>query len=409
MAGKAKVLFMAEAVTLAHASRPAVLARALDPDRYRITFAADPRFSRWLGRLPFEEIRLHSIPSEDFMRALAAGRPYFDERTLRGYVAADLEVIDRVKPDLIVGDWRLSLSISARRAGVPYWAISNSYWSPYAAPELPVPDVAGLGWLPVPVLQFFFHTFRGLFCAPYTRPMNRLAREIGHPGFGSSLRRLYTDADRVLYADVPELTPTQGLPSHHAFLGPIVWSPTVDPPGWWAEIDDRLPIVYVTLGSSGPPALLGTVLEALRDLPVRVIASLAGAQGTSVPRNARVAPFLNGELAAQRAALVICNGGSPTVQQALAAGRPVLGLPTNLDQYLSMATVVRAGAGLQVRGGRASPAAIRQAAERLLGTPEFARSADRLRRAFARFPATDRFADQVAAALGIPADRAAAG
>lgn len=69
-------------------------------------------------------------------------------------------------------------------------------------------------------------------------------------------------------------------------------------------------------------------LNALADLPVTVIAATAGRNHLkNVPANAFVADYLPGEAAAARSAVVLCNGGSPTTQQALAAGVPVIGLP----------------------------------------------------------------------------------
>jgi UDP:flavonoid glycosyltransferase YjiC (YdhE family) len=52
--------------------------------------------------------------------------------------------------------------------------------------------------------------------------------------------------------------------------------------------------------------------------------------------------------------MVVCNGGSPTVYQAFAAGIPVLGIPSNLDQYLMMDYVQRYGAGNWLRAAEAS-------------------------------------------------------
>jgi UDP:flavonoid glycosyltransferase YjiC (YdhE family) len=86
----------------------------------------------------------------------------------------------------------------------------------------------------------------------------------------------------------------------------------------------------------------------------------------ALPGNIHVADYLPGMKAAARADLVVCNGGSPTTQQALAAGVPVLGLPSNLDQHLNMRALERSGVGLLVRSEQASVARIKTAVVELL-------------------------------------------
>ena len=98
----------------------------------------------------------------------------------------------------------------------------------------------------------------------------------------------------------------------------------------------------------------------------------AGAPLSSTPNNVYSADYLPGDAAARRAALVVCNGGSPTTQQALACGRPVLGIATNLDQYLNMQTLERAGVGLCLRSDEPGPAPIVRAIKHLLKARDFA-------------------------------------
>jgi UDP:flavonoid glycosyltransferase YjiC (YdhE family) len=89
------------------------------------------------------------------------------------------------------------------------------------------------------------------------------------------------------------------------------------------------------------------------------------------------ADYLPGDLAARRAAVVISNGGSTTGYQALAQGRPVLGLPFNLDQSLASQAIARAGVGLVVRAGLADAKNVAGALSRLIAEPSFhARATD---------------------------------
>ena len=392
------MLFIAEAVTLAHVARARVLAGTLDPSRYDVHVAWDPRYNHVLGPLPFPHYPVHTLPTEQFLKRLTHGFPLHDVTTFRRMVADDLSTIDRVKPDLVVGDFRLSLAASARIARVPHIAIANAYWSPYGRQTFDFPafhyPLSGL--LGRRAAFSIFRTLRPVGFALHTRPLNRVLRKHGFPPIGNDIRTMYTCGDYTAYADLPELAPTEGLPATHRYIGAVLWSPPLAPPPWWQDLPRDKPIVYVTPGSSGERPLLPIVLEALSKLPVTAIAAAAGrTQHQTWPANARVAEFLPGEQAAARSRLVISNGGSPTTYQALAAGVPVLGLASagNMDQHLNMDGVVRAGAGEILDATRARVSDVASAAERLLSVHSYTAAAHRLRdahlarRAEALFPA----------------------
>ena len=375
-----RVLLFAEAVTLAHVARPIALARALDPAHYEVMLACDPRYAAFASGGHWQRTDLHSIPGAQFNQALARGEPVYDLATLESYVDQDRALIDAFKPNLIVGDFRLSLSVSARLARVPYLAISNAYWCPGYRGGFLLPVLPMTRFLPLPVASALFATFRPIAFALHCRPMNQLRRRHGLPSLGHDLRHVYSDADHQLVPDLPALYPIDSTAAKHSYIGPLMWSPAVALPDWWQEpVPDDHATVYVTLGSSGPAALLALVLEALDGLPVRVLASAAGALAPQrVPANARVAAYLPGDAAAARSQLVVCNGGSLTAQQALAAGVPLLGLASNMDQFLNMAPIEAAGAGLTLRADRLSAASIRQACQQLLAATEASLAAKRL-------------------------------
>lgn len=382
---KRKILFIAESVTLAHVARASALAVGLDSEHFEVSLACDPRYNALLGELPFPCREIATIPALRFFRAIANGTPIYDKATLIDYVEADLALIRECRPDAVIGDFRLSLGISARLAGVPYLNIGNAYWSPYAHLCYPVPDIPLARFAGVALAQRLFDLARPAAFALHARPMNQARGHYGLPPLPADLRHVYTEADHVLYADVPELVPTRALPINHHFLGPIPWSPQVALPDWWPDLPDDKPIVYVTLGSSGQATRLPDILRALATLPVTVIAAHAGhPPREAVPDNARLTDFLPGDQAARVADLVICNGGSPTSYQGLAAGIPVIGLASNLDQYLNMSLIDAAGAGILLRSHGASREQIRAAAQRGLDSVSMRAKAGRLGEAVRR-------------------------
>jgi UDP:flavonoid glycosyltransferase YjiC (YdhE family) len=390
-----RILFATGAVTLAHVARPLALMAALEAERYETAIACPEHARRFLGSADASRLPLSDIAPSVFAARLARGAPVFDAAELQAAVDEDLDLLRSWRPDLVVGDFRLSLSVSARLAGVRYATLANAYWSPYAPRRtLPVPVLGWTRYAPLALVQPAFDRLQPRLLAPHCRPLNTVRVARGLPSLGDDLRRVYTDADDVLYADSVRLFPLAGAPASHRHLGPIVWSPPIAPPPWWDDPPPPGALVYVTMGSSGDAALLDTVLDALEALDVPAIVATAGAPAPRARRQVRFADYLPGEAAAARSRLVICNGGSPTSQQALAAGVPVLGICSNLDQMLNMRGLEAAAAGIALRADRATTARVRDAALALLGCDDDARRALRVvgasdaPRRFAGFVAT---------------------
>ena len=280
-----RILFIAEAVTLAHVSRASVLARTLDPERFEVHAAWDPRYNALLGELAFPFHPIRSIPTNEFLARVASGRPLHDTRTLRAYVEEDLATIRTVKPDIVVGDFRLSLAASARLAGVVHVAVANAYWSPYAGQTFQFPeyDYPLSGVVGQRLALGLFNVLRPVGFAAHTRPLNIVLREHRLPPLTGDIRTMYSYGDYTVYADIPELIPTPGAPANHTYIGAVLWSPEVAPPAWWDSLPDDRPVVYATPGSSGDGDMLPVVLDALSDTPVSVIAATAGRATVSRP------------------------------------------------------------------------------------------------------------------------------
>ncbi len=390
--GKPRILFFAEAVTLAHVARPVTLAQTLDPQHFDVHLAHHPRYRELLGPLDLTEHEIHSIPPQQFIQALADGKPLYDVATLQAYVEEDLQLLAAVQPDIVVGDFRLSLLVSAEMAGVPYVALSNAYWSPYCQQRYIVPELPLTRMLGPALGQRVFSLARPCAFALHCLPMNRLRRSYGLKSLGFDLRQVYTRADYTLYADIPELYCMQDLPRHHRFIGPVVWSPRFPHPHWWQDLPQARPIVYVTLGSSGHASLLPELIAALGQLDVTALVSTAGAPlPPAVPSNVYLAAYLPGEDAVKMASLVICNGGSPTTHQALVRGVPVIGVAGNLDQYLNMAAIEKTGAGRSLRAGTCRAGELVKVIGQVLADGSFRQAATAVAARFARYDVPTEF------------------
>lgn len=374
-----KVLFFAEGATLAHVARPYVIANTLNPAQFEVSFARPETFAWLTADARFRTLSLWSQDSATFTRRLDHGQPLYDLDTLERYVADDLALIDAERPDVVVGDFRLSLAVSARLRRIPYATICDAYWSPDRPFEAPLPVLAFTRFTPIPLASAIFSAIAPLAFRLHAHPIERLRARNGLPSLGHDLRRCYTDADLRLYANFPQLFPEVPVGPDAAFIGPIAWSPAA-PAEAIPFLDGKVRPIYVTMGSSGDPHVLSALLPVLEDLELPVLVATAG---KSAPRSLRsdsirIFDYLPGDLICQHARLVVCNGGSPTTNQALAYGVPVLGIARNMDQFLNMQAIERFGAGLTLRADRADRAKLRAALAASLVTPRFSQHASTL-------------------------------
>ncbi len=381
-----RVLMMSQGVSLAHVARPAALAAAL-PDA-EVHFARTARMARFVGLPHATQHELAETMTPDtFVARMAVGKPLFDEATLLADVDEDLRLIEKVQPDLIVGDLRFSLQVSARLAGVRFAMLSNAHWSPslplstYPMPEHPV-----MSLMPRSISEPVFRKLTGFFFRQHVEPLNAMRRRHGFTPF-TDMREGYQDADDLLFVDDAGFYPSL---KRSTFLAPIVWEPPTPSPSWLEAMAPADDLALLTVGSTGAGQLMKrTMIETMRALGLRVM--LATAERGSAPDGVLTAPYIPGYQAAKRSRLVVCNGGSCSTAQAIAAGRPFLGICSNMDQFLACQPLVAAGAGLVLPASQANASRVGAALKELMENPRYTHSARALQPRFSASLAPTRF------------------
>ncbi len=387
-----RVLFVGEGVTLSHVVRPLVLAQVLDPASYEVHIAAAECYRHLAEDKNINFHPLVTATAEEFQERLDASRPLFPPEQIARYVEAELDLLRRLRPDLIVGDFRLSLGISSEILDIPYATIVDAHWSPYAKIPFPVPEVWISRMVGLRVSRLMVPIFAQAIFWRHARSFNAERRRRGLKAAGS-LREIYSYGRWVLYVGLPSLIPLLRMPSRHRFLGPISWEPDLPLPDWWGTIAQEQPVIYVTVGSSGAREFPSLLVRSLDGMPVTVVIATSGREFPApLSKNFYTADFLPASRVLQKARLMICNGGSGACHQAFAAGVPVLGLPSNMDQFYVMESIVRRGGGALMRPKTASATDVRRAVEKLLTQPKYAATARELRSEIQEFDSARRFA-----------------
>lgn len=208
--------------------------------------------------------------------------------------------------------------------------------------------------------------------------LNELRRACGLPEFTSPLDQ-YGRHDAVLVLTGQPLEyPRTDLPGHIHFVGAQPWDPPAERPAYLDEPGDPWILVTCSTDYQGDEDLAVTAAEALRDQPVRVLITLADAYDTTPLRsggNIRVERFVPHGHALDHCAAVVSHGGFGIVSKAMAAGVPSVVVPYGRDQPEIARRVTEAGAGVTLRPGKLTPAALRAAVRRARALTPAARAA----------------------------------
>ncbi|GHF27997.1 nucleotide disphospho-sugar-binding domain-containing protein [Streptomyces morookaense] len=154
----------------------------------------------------------------------------------------------------------------------------------------------------------------------------------------------------------------------------------------WSGAAPRMPRICVTYGTTSSRLshyafVLDRIVAAVADLPVEVVATVAGSdlhRLTGAAGNVRVVERMPLHTLLPHCDLLVSQAGPSTALTAVSCGTPQLMIPQLPDQKLISALVAGAGAGERLELGDATVETIRAAAQRILATPDHRESARRL-------------------------------
>jgi MGT family glycosyltransferase len=232
------------------------------------------------------------------------------------------------------------------------------------------------------------------------RPTQRVAREVLASTGSAPLEDFVLDTshrfDRFLQLSPAEFEyARRDLAPNVRFAGAVLPdSPTVRAlPSWWDELDDPRPVVHVSQGTVDNvdfDRLVRPTLEALADREVLVVVTTGGRpveEVGPVPANARVAEYLPYDLLFPRTDVFVTNAGFGGAQFALSHGVPMVAAGDTEDKPEVSMRIQVSGAGLSLRTGTPTAAAVRDAVGRVLAEPSFRTRAAQLAERVATYDA----------------------
>jgi hypothetical protein len=284
------------------------------------------------------------------------------------------QIIDVWRPDIVVREpCEFASLVAAEGAGVPQAHVAIGMGplssSILAVLATPLAELSVLAGLPADGAMRALMRTPGFTTVPATLDGPGLADPPGDRS-ASATGSIWRFHDRSLPAGGGALPPAWGDPDH--------------------------PLVYVTFGSVtaglGPfSAIYTATLEALADMPVRVLMTTGrGGDAASlgpIPSNAHVEQWWPQADLMPHTSVVVGHGGFGTTMMALAAGVPQVIVPLfAFDQQTNAERVAAVGAGILVPGGPGAVAVIRSSLTQVLDDATYRDGARAVAADMARLP-----------------------
>jgi UDP:flavonoid glycosyltransferase YjiC (YdhE family) len=375
------LLFTPTSNVLAHVGRSVILARALQERGHRIAIAGMAKYLRDPGVVRAGEFAYHQLPDFDLAEGLEVLRSLHKlprRQAIERNIAAELALLDALRPQAVVVDFRPTMYISARLRRIPLIALLGGRWLyQYAAKPYPafrtyahyamirkLFGVRGADRLMPPVQR--------LVMRYKTAPFARAFKRHGLPARRTPWDMLVGDYNLIL--DTELVCPTRPLPANFVKVGPIFWSPEQPLPAWLTQLEHRRPIIYVTLGSTAHPDLFRQLLRIFSGLEATILMTTGGQitlHAREIPAHVHVEKYLPGTRVMQLADLVIHHGGAGTVYQTIQAAKPSIAIATHFEQELVSAILEEQGVGivLTMQEVMAAPQRLTQAVTEMLRCP----------------------------------------
>jgi len=350
-----KILAMPDGNWLAHVSRPLEVAKALRAMGHEVIFAGEGQYMKLPRRAGFIILPARTVDPDRLLECVRRGRtnPY-DYGLLKELVKEDLEIFDRINPDLVFADLRPSLSTSCQVAKLPLVMIMNASMTKYYAVKIRSVEHAKTGRLIKRIIG------RSLYCRLElpdrikklimiidSFPYRKLRKEMGLVPCRNICEVL--EGDLNLLTDIPEYAPTNNLPPNFHYIGPVNWQPDIQSPSWLNNLSPDKPILYFTMGSTGYPRFFQEAIKIFANTAYQCIMTTGGmAHIKDTPRNFFITDYAPGSKIMEKSDVVICHGGNGTIYQAMSQAVPIIGIPTHWDQEFNMQRVVDLGIGIQL-------------------------------------------------------------
>jgi MGT family glycosyltransferase len=332
--------------------------------------------------------------------------------TVPDQVADINDIVSAWRPDVIVQETALwgPVLVVHETTQIPV-----AVFSTFSACVLPGPDAPAFGRGVAPP-RGAFGRFRASaeraavnwFSSDFRNAVDNIRRSFGLSPINMSVTEYAGKVPLYMVPSIPEFDYNRrDLPPTVHYVGPCPWTApsTEPPPEWLMNRTSQRPLIHVTEATIHvkDPLLLRASAAAFRDMDVDVVMTCGTHRDPAtlplgtLPPHIRVERYVPHNYLMPRCSAMVTMGGAGTVMSTLAAGVPLVVVPTDWDKPENAQRVVESGVGLRIDPDQCTPERLRRAVERLLTERSFRDNARRMADALARYGGAARAAELIEA------------
>ncbi len=308
---------------------------------------------------------------------------FFTYEELKAYVAGEATRLREMRTDAVLIGWNLPSYLSVQLVDIP---IIVQQPGPFTAPFFDrhmgvfVPNL--VGWLHHLPLDWLVNWVMPRLSV-WVQPFNQLAAQFGLPRYKSTLDLMAGDLTLVM--DAPEILgispeELEGYKPRHP--GYFRRTPRYRYGGpCFAKLPGEVPEtvrqhfhtsrtkLYCGMGVSGSAEVLRSLIDIVAALDLQAVVvttTILGESERSGSERVLLLPHVPAHRVNPLADIALTHGGAGTVQTAIHAGTPLLGVPMHIEQAGNISLVQRQGAGIMLARSALGPGRLAVNLEKLV-------------------------------------------
>ena len=321
---------------------------------------------------------------------------FFTYDELKDYVAREAEFLRAARADAVLIGWNLPSYLSVQLVSLPIIVQQpGPFTVPFFDKKMGVFVPSLIGWLRYLPMDWFMNWLmpRAKF---WLKPFNQLAGELGLPQYKSTLDLMAGDLTLVM--DAPDILGISSEELEHyvprypqyfhrtpkyRYGGPCFARLPGDVPDVVRKhFDTSRTKLYCAMGVSGSPEVLQSIIDIVTDLDLQALActtTILDKATLHSPERVLMVSHVPAHLVNALVDVAITHGGAGTVQTAIHAGTPLVGVPMHGEQAGNISLVARQGAGIMLSRLDLKKKKLAAVLEKLITDPSYKANMHRLK------------------------------